>query len=400
MKRENILIKILTLVVVLTLTFTHFPVAARANDTGSTTDRNLFAFYYSQLKPVQQDLYKQLYFDTYDENDPTAYSVVTADLDKISVNEIYATLEAYFEDNSYLHYIYDIPALKIHDMSQYYEDCLLLRVPLLTKEKSTMIDIFSSYLSFCEELAVYYIDDPYTAIKTLVSTTLDLVRAELVNATDALTILETGLEYMNHPAITTVPSVNGNALIYVFYEDEWYAIDLLSELAEKQDNGKLKHFLLGKAEAPKVKSSKYVYPKLAATRYIHTYYVVEYSFEKRPCQPNETCEEAALYHLYIFNNLSEPTTHWNIRNSNSQLVEFNTVHEFYVPLLDYPTYNVNTILSCGEYRDVISNYSGPVLMRTISEWWHQETLSAPLTAYVHHEAKVVTGYRYTRKITD
>jgi len=396
MKRKTTFIKLLTMVLVSTLIF-HLPVNAKASDTQGT-DKDLFAFYYSQLSKPAQDLYDQLYFDTYDESDPgTAYSLVTVDLNTITTDEIYASIDAYFRDNSFLEYIYDISALQIHDLNEYYENYLLISVPLTDKE-TPMIDILYDYLYFTEGVAMYYSADPYETIKTLALTTVDLVHSDLLNTQDAFTFLEVGFEYINFPAITVVPDSDSEreyALMYVFFENNWYVIDIIGELEAEYDDGKL--YLFGEAEAPTI-DNNYAYPKLASTRYIHTYYEIEYSLEKRPCETAEVCEEVELYHLYFFNTADEPTTHYNIKNSNGELVSFSTVHEFYVPLTDFPGYTVSTIVSYGETRDVISNYTGAAVHRSATTWWDCVELSNS-TMYVH-EKKIVTGYRYTRQITE
>lgn len=368
--------------------------AAEAEVTDSS-----FAFYYSQLSKSAQALYNQIYFDTYDESDPgTAYSLVTVDLSTITTDEIYECLEAYWKDNSFLKYVYDISALQIYDLNEYYKNSLLLSLPLLT-ENETTIDILYEYLYFADEVAIYYSDDSYEAIKTLVLTIVDLVHADLLSAQDAFTFLETGLEYINFPAITIVPnadSVNEYTLIYVFLEGNWYAIDLFAELEAEYDDSKI--YLLGEAETPET-DCHYAYPKLASTRYIHTYYEIDYSLEKRPCETDEICEETELFHLYFFNTPDEPTTHYNIKNSNGELISFSTVHEFYVPLTEFPGYTVSTIVSYGETRDVISNYTGPAIYRSATTWWEYSELS-DLTMYTHHENKIVTGYRYTKLVTE
>lgn len=400
MKPTTIYFKVLALLVVLTLAFTFVPVTAKANDTTA----NLFDFYYTQLIPEQQLVYEQLYFETYEDDPDAAYAIVSADLTEITVLDVEKSLEAYFMDYGYLQYFYNLSELTIHDMSAYYDDSILIRVPLVNESSNTdFLDVFSSYLQFSSELFAYYSDDLYEAIKNVVLTTVELVQAEIVDKSAMATMLETALEWMNLPSITVQTNdadVEMSPVIFVFYENEWYCIDIMNESVADHEDGTIKRFLLGEAEAPKVESSAYDYPKLAATRYLHTYTVVEYSLEKRACEENETCQAVNLYHLYFFNNFNDPTSHWNVRiNSSGQLVEFSSVHEMYVPLLDHPDYTVSTIACYGETRDVISGYNGPILLRTMTEWFHQEYVT-DLTAYVHNTATLVTGYKYTKTMVE
>lgn len=361
---------------------------------------NVYNFYYYRLDSVQQSIYDQIAFEVYEDDSANAYAIVVTDLDNISSEEIEEAVEAYYND-SFLYYFYDMSELTIYSLEEYYENHLIVKVPLVDANE----ELFVSYLDYAEALALYYKADQYTAMKALAMTTVQLAEAQVVDVSKAVRMLENALETMGFPTVTVYKDDTYESLLtYTFFDGEWYAIDLPEEVylretiennGENEDGGEFQYFLLG---ADGVETGKFMfeYPELAEERYRRVVYEVEYSLERRSVQDGETEEMVPLYHMYSFGNDS-PSPVWNVADAKGQMIGFDTVKEYYVPLEDYDYSGGWEVTDYGAFEYV--EYTGNLLMRTYNTWY-QQSYTEGIKMYYHQDNQASMGFKYTRVVEE
>jgi len=81
------------------------------------------------------------------------------------------------------------------------------------------------------------------------------------------------------------------------------------------------------------------------------------------------------------------------------IIPASSVMELYVPLLDFPNYTVVQVKPYHEVINAITSYSGPVILRTQSEWYH-EVYVQNLAAFFHKDGQIIYAYKYTRIVQE
>lgn len=335
--------------------------AEAADEKGMFND--YYNHYYYQLDEHEKLLYDQLSFEVYEDDPENAYCIINIDLDDFTADSISNAIQAYHDDG-YLPLVYQLDAIEIYVEKEGNEEYLIITIPLFTECVEAYSILLSAYLDCACELASYYHDNMDAAVSLLIQATVELVNKGIVDAMDAVRLLELGLESMAVPTVTT--SYGESTKLYTCYcisgDEEWMVVDLESLVGDD------------------------------------TIEVVEYSFEKRELLPGETEEVVKLYHMYYYNSGSVyPTTHYNILDAEGKLVAADSWVELYVPL-DEAQFDVCYFTSYGEPITAIQNYSGEALVRNKDHWYEQEQVNN-LQAYFHKDAAIVYAYKYTRRVS-
>lgn len=360
-------------------------------------DEGVFNFHYEQLNPLQKEIFEQLDFCVYEEDPANGYAVFEAESEKVTATEMTEAVLAYFYDNALLACCYDAKNLAIYDMSAYYQNTFLVKAPIAVYAEEEQ-EVLVSYLNFMYQVAEYYAeDDVYTGIKLLLMTVCELAK---VTSVDTVCLLEAGVEAMGIPCVTAYAQTGEAVLTYVLL-GEWYAINW-KHLEIDEDTGEVRHFLLSRAEITDSVTGDlaYLYPNLADSRYVHTVVEVEYSLEQREVRTGETEEVVPFYHLYLYGSMENPSPYYNVPDSRTgAIIPASSVMEFYVPLLDFPDYTVVQVKPYHEVINAITGYSGALILRTQSEWYHEVYLQN-LAAFFHKDGQIVYAYKYTRIVQE